>query len=153
MYDPHVVVFHTTIVKWKWKVTVYRVGHLMRSVRTKRKCGSGDSSVVRASDSWLKGRGLSPCRSGWWIFFSVVNFLCWPLFRYLFHPRVPAVTRKRTRSFCQKCRWQVTAKHACTLRTWLCMKWGDIWCMVLRCTRNAPRRQQFHLTPAMSITK
>ena len=30
--------------------------------------------------------------------------------------------RKRSRSSCQKCRWQVTAKHACTLRMWLCMK-------------------------------
>jgi len=37
-------------------------------------------------------------------------------------PRVTAVVRKRPRSFCQKCRWQVTAKHAYTLRMWLCMK-------------------------------
>ena len=37
------------------------------------------------------------------------------------HPRVTAVACKR--SFCQKCRWLVTAKHACTLRMWLCMKW------------------------------
>ena len=29
------------------------------------------------------------------------------------------VARKRSRSFCQKCRWQVTAKHAYTLRMWL----------------------------------
>ena len=36
--------------------------------------------------------------------------------------RVTAVARKRPRSFCQKCRWQVTAKHAYTLRMWLCMK-------------------------------
>ena len=33
-----------------------------------------------------------------------------------------AVVRKIPRSFCQKCRWQVTAKHAYTLRMWLCMK-------------------------------
>ena len=33
-----------------------------------------------------------------------------------------AVARKRPRSFCQKCRWQVTAKHAYTLRMWLCTK-------------------------------
>ena len=57
------------------------------------------------------------------IFFSRVNFLCWLLFRYPFHPRVTAVTRKRPLSFCQKRRWQVTAKHAYTLRMWLCMKW------------------------------
>ena len=29
-----------------------------------------------------------------------------------FHPRVTAVARKRSRSFCQKCWWQVTPKHA-----------------------------------------
>ena len=45
------------------------------------------------------------------------------LFRYPFHPRLTAVARKRPRSFCQKRRWQVTAKHAYTLRMWLCMKW------------------------------
>ena len=37
-------------------------------------------------------------------------------------PRVTAVAHKRSRSFCQKCRWQVTVKHAYTLRMWLCMK-------------------------------
>ena len=36
--------------------------------------------------------------------------------------RVTAVARKRSRSFCQKCRWQVTAKHAYTLHMWLCLK-------------------------------
>ena len=35
--------------------------------------------------------------------------------RYLFHPYVTTVARKRSRSFCQKCRWQVTAKQSCTL--------------------------------------
>ena len=30
-----------------------------------------------------------------------------------------AVTRKRPKSFCQKCKWQVTVKHICTLRMWL----------------------------------
>ena len=29
---------------------------------------------------------------------------------------VAAVARKRSRSFCQNCWWQVTAKHACALR-------------------------------------
>ena len=53
-----------------------------------------------------------------------------------------AVARKRPRSFCQKCRWQVTAKHAYTLHE---VK----WCMVVWCTQNAPRWQQFHVAPAM----
>ena len=37
------------------------------------------------------------------------------LIRRPFHPRVTAVARKRPRSFCQKCRWQVTPKQAYTL--------------------------------------
>ena len=73
-----------------------------------------------------KVMGLNPCRSSGIIFFSSVNFLCWLLFQYLFHPRVTAVASKRSQSLCQKCRWQVTAKHASTLHMWLCMKWHGI---------------------------
>ena len=74
--------------------------------------------VVRAPDSWLKGRGFE---SRGRIFFSNprVDFPCWLLFRYPFHPRVTTVARKKSRSFCQKCRCQVTAKHAYTLRMWI----------------------------------
>ena len=32
-----------------------------------------------------------------------------------FHPHITTVARKRPRSFCQKCRWQVTPNHAYTL--------------------------------------
>ena len=32
-----------------------------------------------------------------------------------FHPHVTAVAHKRPQSFCQKCRWQVTPKHAYTI--------------------------------------
>ena len=46
----------------------------------------------------------------------------------MFHHRVTTVAGKRSRSFCRKCRWQVTAKHTCTLRMWFCMKWHG--CMV-----------------------
>ena len=83
--------------------------------------GGGDSSVVKAPDSWLKGRGFTnPCRSGGRIFFSRADYLCWLLFRYAFHPRVTAVARKSAG-------WQVTVKHAYTLRMWLCMKWHGAW--------------------------
>ena len=37
------------------------------------------------------------------------------LIRCPFHPRVTAVARKRPRSFCPKCRWQVTPEHAYSL--------------------------------------
>ena len=82
--------------------------------------------LERRTRDW-KVAGSNPCWSGGRIFFSSVDFLCWLLFRYPFHPRVTAVARKRSRSFCQKCRWQVTAKHAYTLRMWLCMKWHGAW--------------------------
>ena len=49
---------------------------------------------------------------------------------------VTAVARKRSRSFCQKCRWQVTAKHASTLRMWLCMKWHGAWLYGVHRTRR-----------------
>ena len=42
-------------------------------------------------------------------------------------PSVTAVARKRSWSFCQKSRWQVTAKHTYTLRMWLCMKRHGAW--------------------------
>ena len=55
------------------------------------------------------------------------------LIRCPFHPRVTAVARKRPRSFCQKCRWQVTPKTL--LRPslnevglgWLCRCPGIVW--------------------------
>ena len=37
--------------------------------------------------------------------------------------QLTAVARKRSQSFCQKCKWPVTAKHVCILHIWLCMKW------------------------------
>ena len=82
--------------------------------------------LERRTRDW-KVAGSNPFWNGGRIFFSRVDFLCWLLFRYPFHPRVTAVARKRSRSFCQKCRWQVTAKHAYTLRMWLCMKWHGAW--------------------------
>ena len=95
----------------------------------------------------LKVTGSNPCRSGGRIFFSRVDFLCWLLFRYPFHPRVTAVARKRPRSFCQKRRRQVTAKHAYDL-TYVALH-EVTWCMVVLCTQNAPRWQQFLVAPAM----
>ena len=46
------------------------------------------------------------------------------LIRCPFHPRVIAVARKRPRSFCQKCRWQVTPKHAYTFDPTM-FEWAD----------------------------
>ena len=72
-----------------------------------------DSLLVRAPDSWSKGVSSNPVRSGGIIFFSRVNSVCGLLFRICSNP-VTAVAHKRPRSFCQKCRWQVTPKLAYT---------------------------------------
>ena len=115
-----------------------------------RKSGAGIVQWLECRTRDWKVAGSNPCRSSGRIFFSRVNFLCWHLFRYPFHPRVTAVACKRLRPFCQKCRWLVTAKHTCTLPRWLWMKWHCKMvngCMVY--TEHARRRQQFHVAPAM----
>ena len=83
---------------------------------------------------WLEHRtrdwkvaGSNPCWNGGRIFFSRVDFLCWLLFRYPFHPRVTTVARKKSRSFCQKCRWQVTAKTRIHLTYWTVLRhWSQL---------------------------
>ena len=50
-------------------------------------------------------------------------------------PCVTTVARKRPQSFCKKYGWQVTAKHTCTLRMWLCMKWHGAWLYGVHRTR------------------
>ena len=97
-------------------------------------------------ERWTRDRkvsGSSLGRSSGTIFF--LQGQLWVL--TLISVSVPIV-RKRSRSFCQMRRWQVTAKHACTLRTWICVKWRDMvhGCMVY--TKSAPRRQQFHVALA-----
>ena len=161
------------LISWQWQKNLHKF-HLLWNVRTywpvwrlsERKVvlictgqiptdwlltgtpvGSGDGSVVRAPECVSKVAGSNLCRDGGRIFFSRVNFLCWLLFRYLFHSHVTAVACERPRSFCQKGRWQVTAKCACTLQMWLCMKWHSA--CVVWCTQNTLRWQQFHVAPAM----
>ena len=55
-------------------------------------------------------------------FCSPGSTFCADWFRHPFHPPVTAAAHKRSRSFCQKCRWPVTPKHTCTRRMWLRMK-------------------------------
>ena len=116
-------------------------------MRGRRVWGSGDSAVVRAPDSWLKGRGFESLQVRWKKFFSRVDFLCWLLFPYPFHPRVTAVARKRSLSFCQSAGGRLQLN---THSPYVCgFAWSDMvhGCMVY--TELAPRRQQFHVAPAM----
>ena len=99
-----------------------------------------------------KVTGSSPGRK---MFFSCVNFLRWLLFWYLFHPSLTTVARQRSWSFCQKCRWQVTAKQVCTLCMWLCMTWHYMvhgWMAYTECTETAAvSKQRCPYTTSMSI--
>ena len=97
---------------------------------------SGVSSVVRAPGSWLKVRGFESLQEQRENLLLQGQLSVQTLIWYSFHPRVTAVARKRSRPFCQKCRWQDTAKHACTLRMWLCMKWHGAWLYRVRRTRG-----------------
>ena len=98
-------------------------------------CDTWEDGIAQWLERWSRDQkvsGLSHSRSGGRIFFSRVNFLCRVSFWSPFHPNVTAAACKKSWSFCQKCRWQVTTEHACTLCMWLCMKGHDMVhsCMV-----------------------
>ena len=144
---------HTCITDWLNCISLYYVHDWLGQVHTCMILSLNELHMQREAGiaQWLerltrdrKVPSSSPGRSGGRIFFSRANFLCWPLVRYPFHPRVTAVARKRPRSFFQKCRWQVTAKHAYTLPMWFWMKWH---CKLVHgwmvYTELAPRRQHF----------
>ena len=124
-----------------WRRSLHRkLADCVYVLINKRSFGAGIVQwLERRTRDW-KVAGSNPCGSGGRIFFSGVNFLCWLLFLYPFHPRVTAVARKRSRSSCQKRRWQVTAKHAYTLRMWLCMKWPGAWLHGVHRTRRGGSR-------------
>ena len=85
-----------------------------------------------------------------WVFFENISYcrnlkFCLCVCVYIYDTDI-----KKPKIFCQKCRFQVTAKHTCTLPTWLWMKWH---CKLVHgwmvYTEFSPRRQQFHVAPAM----
>ena len=66
------------------------------------KCWTRDWKVASSNPGWSGGK----------IFLSRDNCRYWLLFGVRSTPFVIAVACKRPWSFCQKCRWQVTPKHA-----------------------------------------
>ena len=86
------------------------------------------------------GGGVCVCR----IFFSRADSFWYP-----FHPRVTAVAPKRSRSCCQTCRWQVTAKCTFTLRLWLERSDCKLVHGCMLYTERAQRQHQFHVAPTM----
>ena len=67
-----------------------------------------DSLLVRVLDSLSKGCEFESWQERWENFLLQSQFYMLTFIRCPFHPCVTAVTRKRPRSFCQKCSWQVT---------------------------------------------
>ena len=107
--------------------------------------GAGKASWTERRTRDRKVASSNPGRSGGRNFFS--SPLCvLTLIRRPFHPCVTAVARKRSRSFCQKCRWLVIPKYACTLDPTK-SEWADYAAVYALCghpagkelTRNSSR--------------
>ena len=67
-------------------------------------------------------------------------------------PRVTTVARKKSRSVCQKCRWQVTAKHACTLRIEPCFGIGHNLSLICQMTSEDIKHQLNNIRSTTSTT-
>ena len=63
-------------------------------------------------------------------------------------PGVTAVAHKRSRSFCQKCRWRVIAKYTRTLHTWL--YYERLYGVHKTCAETAPVSHRTCYVPARS---
>ena len=116
--------------KGQWPQTVFISCSAVTKTKDSKLRSAGPSAQsVRVRAAATRERkvvaGSNPCRSGAGKFPSqsvqggLSECADSVLFRYPFYPRVTAVARVKRpgpRSFCQRCRWQVTAKYACTLR-------------------------------------
>ena len=90
--------------------------YVLREVSKKYpRLGFGIAQLVERHTRDPKFATASPGMSGGRIFFSRVFVVVVDSYSMSVPPRVTAVASKTPRSFCQKCRWQVTPKHAYTL--------------------------------------
>ena len=122
-------------VSWSWTHSIYI------QLQKSKEMGAGIAQWLEHRTRDWKVAGSNPCWNGGRIFFSRVDFLCWLLFQYPFHPRVTTVACKKSRSFCQKCRWQVTAKHAYTLRIEPCFGIGHSLSLICQMTSEDIKHQ------------
>ena len=147
----------------QWRLSAYTCMHLIEHCRARHVLqdegwrgaggrggihrGAGIAQCLERRTRDRKVAGSNPCWSCGRVFFSRVNFLCWLLFRYPFHPRITAVARKRPRSFCPKAQ---AAGYSLTRIHLTYMALHEVTrCMVVWCTQNAPRWQQILVAPAM----
>ena len=94
--------------------------------------GSQGSFLVRVPNSWLEGCEFKSWQERREDFLLQSQPCVLTHARRPFHPRVTAVVRKRSWSFCQKCRWQVTPKHAYTFDP-LKSEWADYAAVQAKC--------------------
>ena len=76
--------------------------------------GSWDSLLIREPNLWSKGCDFESQQKQQENFPLQSQLCMLTLIRCLVHPCVTTLACKRPRSFCRKCRWQVTPKHAYT---------------------------------------
>ena len=111
--------------------------------------GGRGSPVVRAPDSWLKGYRFKSLQERWENFLLQGQLCVLTLISLSVPPSVTAVARQRSQSFCQKCRWQLN-----THTPYVCgFAWSDMVHGYMVYRELAPRWQQFHVAPAMSVLK
>ena len=112
---------------------------------------SEDNSVVRAPDSWSKrSRVRVPAEAAGDFSFPGLTFCADFYFGIRFSPVLPQLHVKYPGHSAKSAggRLQLNT-HSPNIRL-CCFAWSDVtWCMVVWCTRNAPRWQQFHVAPAM----
>ena len=73
--------------------------------------------------------------------------LCWLLFWCSFHHSVTVAARKKNPVILPKV--QVAGYSYISMHLMYVALHEVTWCMVVRCTQNALRQQQFHVAPAM----
>ena len=114
--------------------------------------GAGIAQWLERQTRDRKVLGLSPSRSGGRISSPGSAFCADSYFGIHSTPHVTTVACKRSRSCCQKCRWQVPAKHAYTLHMLLCMKWHGAWLNGVQRT-CADSSSSIHVAAAMPALK
>ena len=99
--------------------------YLLYFLSITRSIESRSSSMVRALDSWLKGCGFKSLQE-WRDSFLLQGQLSVPTLILVSVPP-PCYRNSTYKILVILPKVQVTAKHACILRMWLCMKWHGAW--------------------------
>ena len=108
-----------------------------------------DSLLVRAPDSWSKGCEFESRQDRRENFLLQSQLCVLTLVRCPFHPHVTPVTRKRPRSFCPKCRWQVTSIHTYILDPRK-SKWADYAAVQAQCGNLSENERARNLATLVS---